>query len=66
MYPRSVLFGQMKQNQSSLATEALLVWRKKGELYNPKKPVLTVKQGGGSIMLWGYFSASRTYNTVKV
>lgn len=66
MYPGSAPFGPMTLNQSSLATEALLVWRKKGELYNPKKPVLTEKQGGGSIMLWGYFSASRTGNIVTV
>ena len=27
------------------------VWRKKGEAYNPKYTVPTVKHGGGSIML---------------
>ena len=41
------------------------VWRKKGEAYNPKNTVPTVKRGG-SIMLWGCFSASGTGNLVKV
>ena len=31
------------------------VWRKKGEAYNPKNTVSTVKHGGGSIMMWGCF-----------
>uniref|UniRef100_A0AAZ3STH8 Transposase n=1 Tax=Oncorhynchus tshawytscha TaxID=74940 RepID=A0AAZ3STH8_ONCTS len=35
------------------------VWRKKDE-YNPKNTTLTVKHGGGNIILWGCFSAKGT------
>ena len=33
------------------------VWRKDGEACSPKNTVPIVKFGGGSIMIWGYFSA---------
>ena len=33
------------------------VWRKDGESYSPRNTVSTVKFGGGSIMIWGCFSA---------
>ena len=42
------------------------VWRKKGEAYNPKNTVPTVKHGGGSIMMWGCFASCGTGNIVKV
>ncbi|CDQ61360.1 unnamed protein product [Oncorhynchus mykiss] len=35
------------------------VWRKKKDEYNPKNTIPTVKHGG-SIILWGCFSAKRT------
>lgn len=42
------------------------VWRKKGEAFQEKNTLPTVKHGGGSIMLWGCVAASGTGNIVRV
>ncbi|KAL0163166.1 hypothetical protein M9458_042562, partial [Cirrhinus mrigala] len=42
------------------------VWRKSGTAHHLSNTVLTVKHGGGSIMLWGCFSASGTGQLVAI
>ncbi|KAK3546861.1 hypothetical protein QTP86_003751 [Hemibagrus guttatus] len=58
-------------NNSRITTKALIdtlnqAGEMKGEAFNPKNTISTVKHGSGHIMLWGYFSASGTGNFVKV
>ena len=45
------LFGHMDQRY---------VWRAKGQAYDQKNTIPTVKHGGGSLMIWGCFSAAGT------
>lgn len=33
---------------------------KKGKAFNLKNPILTMKHGGGSIMVWGCFAGNGT------
>lgn len=39
---------------------------KKGEAFNPKNTISTVKHGGGNLMFWGYFSANGPGNLITV
>ena len=52
-----LLFGQ---------TDQQYVWRSEAEAFNPVNTILTVRHGGGSIMLWGCFAASGSAVLKKV
>lgn len=47
------LFGHMDQRY---------VWHAKGQAYDQKNTIPTVKHWGGSLMMWGCFSAAGTVN----
>ncbi|KAL0203521.1 hypothetical protein M9458_001539, partial [Cirrhinus mrigala] len=42
------------------------VWKKPGTAHHPANTIPTVKHGGGSIMLWGCFSAAGTRRLVRI
>lgn len=56
----SVLWSDETKIELFGSRDVSFVWRKKGEAFNPKNTVPTVKYGGGSRMFWGCFSANGT------
>jgi hypothetical protein len=42
------------------------VWRKPNTSHHPENPITTVKNGGGSIMLWGCLSSAGTGKLVRI
>ena len=39
-----------------------MVWRTSSEEFDPKCTIPTIKQGGGSVIVWGYFTNQRVGN----
>lgn len=46
--------------------DAVFIWKKKGETFNPEDMVHTVRHGCGSMMLWGRFSVPKTVDLVRI
>lgn len=53
---KQIIFSDETKINLRNSDGTLKIWRKKGERYNPKNVVNTVKYSGGSVMFWGCFS----------
>lgn len=62
----SVLWSDETKIELFGSRDVSFVWRKKGQAFNPKNTVPTVKYGGGNRMFWGCFSANGTGKLVTV
>lgn len=59
-----LFYGQMKQKWIFFGHDNVaFVWCKKGDAFNPKNTVPTVKRVGWNIMLWGCSSANAPGHT---
>ena len=63
---RNVLWSDETKIELFGHNDRRYVWRKKGEAFNPKNTIPTVKHGGGSIMLWGCFAGKGTGALQKI
>lgn len=62
----SVLWSDETKIELFGHNDVAFIWRKKGEAFNPKNTIPTVKHGGGNLMFWGCFSASGPGNLITV
>ena len=54
----SIIWSDEKKLELFGQNDVQTVWRPDGKAYDPKYVVPTVKHGGGSIMIHGFFSDS--------
>uniref|UniRef100_A0A3B4UQ54 Tc1-like transposase DDE domain-containing protein n=1 Tax=Seriola dumerili TaxID=41447 RepID=A0A3B4UQ54_SERDU len=62
----SVLWSDETKIELFGHNDVSFIWRRKGEAFNPKNTIPTVKHGGGNIMLWGCFSANAPGSLITV
>ncbi|KAK3560358.1 hypothetical protein QTP86_006443 [Hemibagrus guttatus] len=62
----SVLWSNKTKIELFGHNDVAFIWGKKGEAFNPKNTIPTVKHGGGNLMFWGCFSAGGPGNLIKV
>ncbi|KAI4898031.1 hypothetical protein NFI96_003273 [Prochilodus magdalenae] len=62
----SVLWSDETKIELFGHNDVCTIWRKKGEAFNPKNTIPTVKHGGGNLMFWGCFSANGPGNLIAV
>ncbi|KAK3523864.1 hypothetical protein QTP70_010508 [Hemibagrus guttatus] len=62
----SVLWSDETKIELFGHNDVAFIWRKKGEAFNPKNTIPTVKHGGGNRMFWGCFSAGGPGNLITV
>ncbi|KAK3511150.1 hypothetical protein QTP70_032158 [Hemibagrus guttatus] len=62
----SVLWSDETKIELFGHNDVAFIWRKKGEDFNPKNTIPTVKHGGGNLMFWGCFSAGGPGNLITV
>ena len=63
---RKVLWSDETKIELFGVNQKKYVWRRPGTEFAPHNTIPTVKHGGGSIMLWGCFSAEGTGELVRV
>ncbi|KAK3558929.1 hypothetical protein QTP86_000006 [Hemibagrus guttatus] len=62
----SVLWSDETKIESFGHNDVAYICRKKGEAFNPRNTISTVKHGGGNLMFWGCFLAGGPGNLITV